>query len=106
MVTNLFNYTTDNWKIYDSYKIKNMVDMKDICQKLIDINPIHGSDMVSYRTSDDMVYEWFQHNIAYEILSDDNVWRMSAKDVDFDPQDQGKSLKEIYEDRTGKQLEF
>ena len=80
--------------------------MKKICQALIDIHPIHGSDMISYRTSDDMVYEWLQHNFAYSVLPDDNLWKNNAKDVDFDPQDQGKSIKEIYEDRTGKKFDF
>ena len=80
--------------------------MKKICQALIDIHPIHGSDMISYRTSDDMVYEWLQHNFAYSVLPDDNLWKNNAKNVDFDPQDQGKSIKEIYEDRTGKKFDF
>jgi len=94
-------YTYDHWKIYDSYKINNIEYMKNICQALIDINPIHGKDRVSYRTVDDMVYEWLQHNIAYKLLPDDNKWKDNAKDVDFDPDDQGKSIKEIYENRTG-----
>ena len=99
-------YTYDNWKIYNSYLISNKNDMKKICQALIDIHPIHGSDMISFRTSDDMVYEWNQHYLAYKLLPSDNSWRNSAKDVDFDPRDQGKSLKEIYEDRTGKKFDF
>lgn len=93
-------YTYDNWKIYDSYKIKNQADMKIICQALIDIHPIHGRDRISYRTADDMVYEWVQHNIAYEILPEDSKWRNNAKNVDFDPDDQGKSLKEMFDERT------
>ena len=93
-------YVYDNWKIYDSYKIKNQADMKIICQALIDIHPIHGKDRVSYRTADDMVYEWVQHNIAYEILPEESKWRNNAKNVDFDPDDQGKSLKEMFDDRT------
>lgn len=99
-------YTYDNWKIYDSYKIKNTSDMKKICQALIDIHPIHGSDMISYRSADDMVYEWVQHNLAYEILPESNSWKNNAKDVDFDPKDQGKSIAEIYEDRMGNKLNF
>jgi hypothetical protein len=76
--------------------------MKKICDVLIKIHPIHGRDMISYRTSDDMVYEWVQHNLAYKLLPNDNSWKNSAKDVDFDPEDQGKSIKEIYEDRISK----
>lgn len=97
-------YTKDNWHIIDSYKIKNKNDMIIICQALIDIHKIHGKDMKSYRTAEDMAYEWLQHNIAYEILPEENSWRKNAKDVDLDPEDQGKNIKEIYEARTGKNL--
>lgn len=99
-------YTYDHWKIYDSYKVTNIEDMKKICQLLININPIHGKDMISYRTVDDMVYEWLEHNIAYKILPDNHNFKDNAKDVDFDPYDQGKSMKEIYEDRTGEKLDI
>lgn len=99
-------YMTDIWKIYNSYKITNTFDIKKICQSLIDIHPIHGRDMISYRTADDMAYEWVQHNLAYEILPEGNSFRNSAKDVDLDPRDQGKSLVEIYEDRTGKKIDL
>ena len=97
-------YTDDNWKIIDSYKIKNKRDMKVICKALIDIHPIHGKDMNSYRTVEDMAYEWEQHNIAYSILPDDNTWKENAKDVDLNPEDQGKSIVEFYEERTGIKL--
>ena len=91
-------YTPDNWTIYDSYRVRNSRDMKIICEALIAIHPIHGSDMVSYRTADDMAYEWLQHNIAYEFLPDSS-YKQSAKDVDLDPQDQGKSLEELFSSR-------
>ena len=97
-------YTEDNWKIIDSYKIKNKKDMMVICKALIDIHPIHGKDMNSYRTVEDMAYEWEQHNIAYSILPDDNTWKENAKDVDLNPEDQGKSIVEFYEERTGIKL--
>ena len=93
-------------QIMNSYKISSESDMLVICQVLIDIHPIHGSDMESYRTADDMVYEWLQHNLAYELLPEDNYWRNKAKDVDFNPEDQGKSFVEIYEQRTGKEFDF
>ena len=99
-------YTKDNWHIKDSYKITNAKDIGIICQALIDVHPIHGKDMKSYRTVDDLVYEWQQHNLAYNILPDDNSWKSHAKDVDLNPADQGKSLAEIYEDRTGKKLDI
>lgn len=99
-------YWEDHWKIMDSYLIGNSNDMIIICQALIDLHPIHGADHESYRTADDMAYEWLQHNIAYEFLPEDNVWRQKSKDVDFNPDDQGKSFIEIYEQRTGKEFKW
>jgi hypothetical protein len=99
-------YWDDHWKIMDSYLIGNSNDMIIICQALIDLHPIHGADHESYRTADDMAYEWLQHNIAYEFLPEDNVWRQKSKDVDFNPDDQGKSFIEIYEQRTGKEFKW
>lgn len=99
-------YTKDNWHIEDSYKITDAKDIGLICQALIDVHPIHGKDMKSYRTVDDLVYEWQQHNLAYTILPDDNSWKEHAKDVDLNPDDQGKSLEEMYEDRTGNELDI
>lgn len=95
-------YTADNWKIVDSYKINNESDMTIICQALIDVKPVHGSDMKSYRNADDMVDEWVLHNMAYALLKEDDPLKSHAKDVDFDPGDQNKSFEEIYKDRTGK----
>ena len=94
-------YWPDNWTVFDSYKIKKKHDMIIICQALIDIHPVHGSDMVSYRTAEDMAYEWKQHNLACTVIPEDNEWRESAENVDFDPADQGKSIKEIFKDRVG-----
>lgn len=99
-------YTKDNWHIKNSYKITNAKDIGVICQALIEVHPIHGKDMKSYRTVDDLVYEWQQHNLAYNILPDDNSWKEHAKDVDLNPADQGKSLAEIYEARTGNKLDI
>ncbi len=99
-------YTTENWRIYDSYRIESDSDMLMICQALIDEHPIHGSDMVSFRTAEDMVYEWQIHNMAYSVLDDGDELKDHAKDVDFDPADQNRSLEEIYRDRTGKDLDM
>ncbi|WP_029231627.1 hypothetical protein [Butyrivibrio sp. VCB2006] len=96
----------DHWKIIDSYLIENSSDMVIICQALIDVHPIHGADMENYRTADDMAYEWLQHNLAYEFLPEGNAWREKSKDVDFNPDDQGKTFIEIYEERTGKEFNF
>ncbi len=97
-------YTKDNWRIYDSCEINNTEDITIICEALISVHQIHGSDMESYRTAEDMAYEWLQHNLAYMFLSDDNPWKVHAQNVDIDPKDQGKSFDEIYEDRTGKEF--
>lgn len=97
-------YKPDNWRIYDSYKITSEADITIICQALIDVHQVHGKDLVSYRTADDMAYEWLVHNTAYELLPDGNDLKAHAKDVDLDPKDQGRTLEEIYEDRTGKEL--
>ena len=97
-------YQSDCWTIYDSYKITNNHDMKIICQALIDVHPVHGADLSSYRTAEDMAYEWEQHNLAYKYLPEDSPYRESAMNVDLDPQDQGRSFEEIYEDRTGQEF--
>ncbi len=97
-------YTTDNWKIRDSYRINSSSDMEIICQALIEEHPVHGADMVSYRTADDMAYEWLQHNLAYQFLSDDSSWKAKAKDVDLNPADQGLSFDQIYERQTGQEF--
>ena len=97
-------YQYDCWTIYDSYKITNKDDLEIICQALIDVHPVHGKDMVSYRTAEDMAYEWDQHNLAFKYLPEDNSYRESAANVDLDPYDQGRSFEEIYEDRTGQEF--
>ena len=97
-------YMEDNWTIFDSYRITDTGDMEIICEALLNAHPVHGCDMISIRTPEDMVYEWEQHNIAYENLPEDSKWRENVKDVDFDPADQGKTLAEMYKERTGQDL--
>ena len=99
-------HTADHWKIKNSYDINSEADMMIICQALIDLHQIHGKDMVSYRTADDMVYEWEVHNLAYAMISDDDPMKSHLRDVDFDPQDQGCSFEEIYYNHTGKELDL
>lgn len=93
-------FDTYSWRVYDSYKITNHDDIVIICQALINEHPVYGSDWESYRTPEDMAFEWEQHNLAYQMLPEDSHWRDDAKHVDLDPYDQGKSIKEIYESRT------
>ncbi|MBQ9437380.1 MAG: hypothetical protein IJU50_03535 [Lachnospiraceae bacterium] len=97
-------YKSDVWTITDSYKITSTSDIMIICQALQDIHPIHGRDRKSYRTPADMAFEWQQHNLAYWLLPEGNAWRVRAKSVDLDPDDQGRTFDEIYEDRTGKKF--
>ena len=99
-------YDGISWRVYDSYRITNHNDVVIICQALINEHPVYGSDWESFRTADDMAYEWDQHNLAYNLLPEDNHWRDDAKDVDLDPYDQGKSFPEIYESRTGEKLDI
>ncbi|MBP3783895.1 MAG: hypothetical protein J6I68_11670 [Butyrivibrio sp.] len=98
-------YTTDNWKVKDSYRVHSEADMIIICQALIDEHPVRGKDMESYRTAEDMAYEWEIHNMGYAFFSNDENLRNKAKDVDFDPKDQGLTIEEFYESRTGKEFD-
>lgn len=104
--TFIATYIPDNWNIKDSYKITNYNDIVIICEELIKVHKVHGSDMKSYRTATDMAYEWLQHNIAYSLLPEGNSFKQNAKDVDLDPKDQNKTLKEMYEERTGKEFKI
>lgn len=99
-------FDSTSWRVYDSYKITNRDDIIVICQALIDEHPVYGSDWESLRTAEDMAYEWEQHNLAYKALPEDSHWRDDARNVDLDPDDQGKSFRELYEDRTGKRLDI
>ena len=92
-------YTPDNWKIYDSYRVENINDIKIICEALISIEPIHNADGNGYRNADDLAFEWNEHNKAYRMLSDDSKWKENTKDVDLDPKDQGKSMADMAFDR-------
>lgn len=97
-------YIPDNWKIRNSYTITNDSDIVMICSALIAEHPVHGKDLESYRTPEDMAYEWIQHNLAYKYLPEGNYYKTKAKDVDLNPADQGLSIKEMYERRTGQTL--
>lgn len=92
-------YEPDNWHITDSYKIADEDDILLICQALISVHPIHSADMQSYRTAEDMAFEWHQHNLAYSLLPDSSEWKSNAKDVDLDSKDEGKGLFNFLMDR-------
>lgn len=94
-------FDTYSWRVYDSYKITNHDDIVIICQALLNEHSVYGSDWASLRTAEDMAFEWEQHNLAYYLLPEDSSWREDAKDVDLDPDDQGKTFPEMYESRGG-----
>lgn len=93
-------FKEDTWHIVDSYKITDEKAIAIICEVLMEEHKIPSSDRKSYREIDDLVYEWKQHNIIYEMLPNSSKWKNNAKDVDLDPDDQGKSFKELYKSRT------
>ena len=95
----LVYYQPDCWKVYDSYRITNKDDLVIICQALLNEHEIHGRDLVSFRTAEDMAYEWQQHNLAYALAPKNSSWRESAQNVDLDPDEQNMTLEEIYLER-------
>ena len=95
----LFSY--DTWTIYDSYRITNKNDMTVICQALSDVHPVPSRDGLSYRTADDMAYEWDQHNKIYLIAPKDGRTKERTRNVDLDPEDQGKTYEDLYRENLG-----
>ncbi len=95
----LYSYST--WTIYDSYKITNKKDMTTICQALIDVHPVPSRDWQSYRTAEDMAYEWDQHNKIYLIAPEGSATKERTRNVDLDPEDQGKTYKDLYNENLG-----
>lgn len=91
----------DNWKVFDSYRIRNSRDIELICRSFIALYPVHGRDLESYRTAEDMTYEWLQHNIAYGFAEDDDALRESAANVDLDPEEQDMNMLAIYLNHKG-----
>ena len=92
-------WKTDKWQIIDSYKIENEDDIKIICEALRNVHQVQNAERNGFRTAEDMAYEWVQHNLAYEMLPDDSGYKDNAKDVDLNPDDQGKSLYDLFVDR-------
>ena len=85
----------------DSYKITNKKDMKIICQALSDEHQVPSRDGQSYRTAEDMAYEWDQHNKIHMVAPEDSATRERTKNVDLDPEDQGKTYKDLYNENLG-----
>ncbi|MBR2560873.1 MAG: hypothetical protein IKE31_01850 [Eubacterium sp.] len=94
-------YAASTWTIYDSYKITNKKDITIICQALSDIYPVPSRDWQSYRTAEDMAYEWDQHNKIYLIAPKDGRTRERTRNVDLDPEDQGKTYEDLYHENLG-----
>ena len=92
-----FSYRYDgkeNWRINGSYRVRSRMDMILICQALLDIHKIRGRDLVSWRSAQDMADEWQLHNLAYDYLPQGQN-KQRAGDVDFDPDDQYKTLADF-----------
>ena len=85
-------FAEDTWKIIDSWKITDRSDMTIICRGITDAHPIPTPDHTGFRTPEDMAFEWEQHNIAYYMLPEGAKWKENAKDVDLNPEDQGKTI--------------
>lgn len=85
-------FITDTWKIIDSYKITNSADLVIICRALTEKHPVPTPDRSGERTPEDLAYEWEQHNLAYTLLPEGAKWKNNAKDVDLNPEDQGKNI--------------
>ena len=94
-------YRTDNWKIRNSYRITNSADMVIICRALSDIHPIPNAKGTGNRTPEDLAFEWEQHNLAYTLLPEGHKWKDNARDVDLNPEDQGKTLLDFAKERNG-----
>ena len=88
-------FRTDTWKILDSYRITNLADMTLICKALNDLRPVPTPDRKGTRTPEDLAFEWDQHNLAFTLLPDGDPRKDRARDVDLNPEDQGKSLMDF-----------
>ena len=96
----------ESWKIYNSYLINNENDMYKICTALYNLHPVPtAKNSTEYRTIDDMVYEWQEHNKGYlysKRLPDGKLKNMgieATKDVDINPGDQGKNVYQLIWER-------
>jgi hypothetical protein len=48
-----------------------------------------------------MAYEWDQHNKIYMIAPEGGWTKERTRNVDLDPEDQGKSYKDLYQENLG-----
>ena len=53
------------------------------------------------RTPEDLASEWEQHNLAFALLPEGVDLKESARHVDLNPEDQGKSILEFARERLG-----
>ena len=101
-----WNEGTESWKIYNSYLINNENDMYKICKALSNKHPVPtAKNSTDYRTVDDMVYEWQEHNKGYLYstrLPDGELKNMGVEatmHVDINPGDQGKNVYQLMWER-------
>ena len=110
-----YNESEQCWTIIDSFEISDKKVMYLECYNLIAKNPVPTEPGgTTYRTLDDMVYEWEQHNVAYnyfikiynsgipfssELYNYIAEGISRAKNVSINPGDQGKNWIELCLDR-------
>ena len=96
----------ESWKIENSYLINNEDDMYKICTVLYNLHPVPiTKNSNEYRTVDDMVYEWQEHNKGYLYSKRLPNGKLKNKgigatmDVDINPGDQGKNVYQLMWER-------
>ena len=101
-----WNSDTQTWKIFDSYLITNRKDIYKICEALYSLHKVPTANGSSeYRTIDDMVYEWEEHNKGYlysKKVPFSTLRQMgieATKDVDINPGDQNKNVYQLMWER-------
>lgn len=72
-----------NMKIIDSYKIKDINEMKEIINILKEYDNLDKSSTWN-RSEESMLREWLIHNASYE----NNIYTDSTKDVDLNNKDE------------------
>ena len=101
-----WNESDQSWKIKDSYLITNEKDMYKFCEILYNCHKVPTAlNSNEYRTVDDMVYEWEEHNKGYlyskRLPNSDlkNRGLDATMHVDINPGDQGKNVYQLMWER-------
>ncbi|MBQ4570628.1 MAG: RHS repeat-associated core domain-containing protein [Bacilli bacterium] len=101
-----WNESNQTWKIKNSYLINNEKDMYKFCEILYNCHKVPTAlNSNEYRTVDDMVYEWQEHNKGYLYstrLPDGDLKNRGLEatmHVDINPGDQGKNVYQLIWER-------